>query len=61
MGWRICKLVSKKTIVLAFSYKSLAHRNKCCVQNGTLYEADTIIEYQSAGCEKVLIMHMNIF
>ena len=52
MGWRISKLVSK-TIVLAFSLKSLSPRNKCCVQNGTLYEADSIIEYQAVGCEKV--------
>ena len=60
MGWRISKLVSK-TIVLVFSLKLLAHRNKCCVQNGTLFEADSMIEYQTVGCEKVLIMHINIF
>ena len=45
----------KYTIVLSFSFKSchFMHRNKCCVHNGTLVEADSIIEDQTIGCEKV--------
>ena len=54
MDWRICRLVNNHSVII-IEFKRFTHRNQCCVQNGTLYEADSIIERTIVGCAKVTL------